>query len=451
MTTELTLAEQLSAVLALDTTTRQSNEQSHQTFNALFEFLEQCYPRVFGLSDIITVNEYSKVLTLKGKDSSEDPDLFVFHSDVVPVEQSSIAQWTYPPFSGEIARGYVWGRGALDNKGPLIAFFSALENLLRDNLELEKPLTIAIGHDEETGGHRGAAYISMYFKEKSLNFRCLYDEGMPILRELAEQAPQSIGLISTAEKGFLNARIRVIGTQGHAAMPPMQNCIERLCELVGKIKIHFNGEVAQSDIEKLKIYHDVKAMVAQNMTADASTSLVDSLFRHHPFFCAQAATTLTVTVLDGGVRQNVLPNSAEAVFHFRIVDGQSVDGILKELESFCSGEKEHVEVMSCSEPSRVSDTNCSAYTDMEEAMSEVFPEARVTSGTMIASSDAAHYLDVAENLYRFIPFNLSLGEVGLIHGVDERVSTEGLTSATEFYRRLLLKRNFSRKGRNICR
>ncbi len=442
MTTEFKLAEQLAAALALDTTTRESNEQPHRTFESFFELLEQCYPKVFGLSDIVTINDYSKVLTFKGKDNSEAPDLFVFHSDVVPVAQSSIDQWTFPPFSGEIAQGYVWGRGALDNKGPLITFFAALESLLQDKAELAKPLTIAIGHDEETGGHRGAAHIAAYFKENKLNFRCLYDEGTPIIRELTEQVPQPIGLISTAEKGFLNAKIRVAGTPGHAAMPPVQNCIERLCELVTQINSHFRDGMVQSDIEKLKIYNDFKVMAEQNMADDAATALVSSLFRHHPFFYAQAATTLTVTMFDAGVRQNVLPNLAEAVFHFRIVGGETVEDIIKVLEDYCSGEKECVEVISSSEPSRISASDCRGYIDMEAAMNEVFPDAQVTSGTMIASSDAAHYLDVAENLYRFIPFNLTLAEVGLIHGIDERVSTKGLVSATEFYRRLLLKRNF---------
>ncbi len=449
MASEIELAQHLSVALSFDTVTRRTNDDCHQSFIALFEALAQRFPLTFTTAEVVTVNQYAKVLHFGGLTDAR-PDLFVFHTDVVPVDQGSIEQWRYPPFSGEIADGAVWGRGALDNKGPMIAFLAALEQLLSDKVAFERPFSVAIGHDEETGGARGAAHINAYFQQTMQQFDCLYDEGTPIMTDLVAQIAAPIGLVSCSEKGFVNLKLEVRGQAGHGALPPEQNCIERLCQVIGEIKAEFATPVDNDEIAKLSFYRDMRQIANAFLSDDDSQRLLNKQFSHHPFFKAQSATTLTVTMLSGGIKQNVLPNKAQAVLHLRLSAGESVNATVARIQSLLQAELATLEVISASEPSRVSSSNCDGFNAISEAIATVFPKARIAEGAMIASSDAAHYPEVATNLYRFIPFELSLADLALLHGVNERVGTKAMVKAMQFYRHLLRRRMVA--GREaVCR
>ena len=134
-------------------------------------FLERAYPLMNSRLERETINDYALLYRWKGKDESKLPILLMAHIDVVPVAEGTLSEWKYPPFSGEIAEGYVWGRGAVDMKGSLIAIAEAVETLLEKGFVPERDVYISFGHDEEVMGESGAMDTAALLKERGIRKR----------------------------------------------------------------------------------------------------------------------------------------------------------------------------------------------------------------------------------------------------------------------------------------
>ncbi|MCC8143950.1 MAG: M20/M25/M40 family metallo-hydrolase [Tannerellaceae bacterium] len=174
-----------------------------EPFDRFKAYLPEAYPAIYEAMDTLTINTYGLVFHWKGKNASKKPILFLSHYDVVPVigyeddneeylpvdiifqpedtpapSSSTIhTSWDYPPFSGAIARGNVYGRGTLDMKCMLFSILEAADALLAEGFQPEQDIWFAFGHDEEVGGRQGALQIAAYFKEQNITFDAVYDEG----------------------------------------------------------------------------------------------------------------------------------------------------------------------------------------------------------------------------------------------------------------------------------
>ncbi len=134
-------------------------------FLGLHRMLEGMFPRLHSALKREYINEYSLLYTWIGKNPELDPLLLAAHIDVVPADPNGLKEWQYPPFSGQIAEGYVWGRGAMDNKCGVIGIMEAVEYLLKDNYQPDRTIFLAFGHDEEIGGRNGSAQIAEALKD----------------------------------------------------------------------------------------------------------------------------------------------------------------------------------------------------------------------------------------------------------------------------------------------
>jgi carboxypeptidase PM20D1 len=152
-------------------------------FRTFHRFLESTYPEVHHTLDRIVINDLSLLYKWQGSEQDMKPILLLAHQDVVPVDRETANKWTHDAFSGKIADGCVWGRGALDDKGSLIAIMEAVELLLKSNFTPRRSIFLAFGHDEEIGGRQGAARIADYLMEKNIGVAFALDEGMTILDE----------------------------------------------------------------------------------------------------------------------------------------------------------------------------------------------------------------------------------------------------------------------------
>ena len=145
--------------------------------------------------------------------------LLCSHYDVVPVlnydpsaPDAPLPGWDYPPFSGAVADGRIYGRGTLDMKGMLFSILEATDSLLAEGFRPERDVWIALGFDEETGGTQGALKIARYFEEQGIAFDAVYDEGGIIIAPGLGGIQRTAALVGTAEKGFSTIRITVRGT-----------------------------------------------------------------------------------------------------------------------------------------------------------------------------------------------------------------------------------------------
>jgi len=133
-------------------------------FSLLHAYLGQSYPRAH--SELELVGPASLLYTWKGEEPDLPPVVLMAHQDVVPIEPGTEGEWSYRPFGGEIAGGYIWGRGAMDDKGSLVAILEAVETLLARGFRPKRSIYLAFGHDEEVGGEAGAAAIAELLKSR---------------------------------------------------------------------------------------------------------------------------------------------------------------------------------------------------------------------------------------------------------------------------------------------
>ncbi|MFP8876500.1 MAG: M20/M25/M40 family metallo-hydrolase, partial [Myxococcota bacterium] len=139
-----------------------------EAFEALRAWLPRAYPHVYAALEVEEIGRDSLLMHWRGSDPKRSPYALLAHLDVVPVEAGSETLWEHPPFSGAVAAGYVWGRGAIDDKGPAIAMLEAIESLLEAGQLPPRSFYLALGGDEEVGGEQGAGAIASALESRGV-------------------------------------------------------------------------------------------------------------------------------------------------------------------------------------------------------------------------------------------------------------------------------------------
>src|SRR5213079_2886828 len=187
------LAQRLAGALRFKTVSYQDSTQfDAREFTGFQAYLRATFPRVHAALKLEKVNGYGLLYEWTGSDPNLPPIILLAHQDVVPVEPGTESRWTEPPFEGRIAGGYVWGRGALDDKGSLVGICEAVEHLLGAGAKPRRTLYLAFGYDEEVGGRRGAARIAELLASRNVQPEFVLDEGGALTNGLIAGV-QSIG------------------------------------------------------------------------------------------------------------------------------------------------------------------------------------------------------------------------------------------------------------------
>lgn len=306
--------------------------------------------------------------------------LFNAHLDVVPVGQESA--WTYPPFGGEIAGGRVYGRGAGDDKASVAAQVMAGVALARSRVELDGTIIVTAVADEETGGNLGAGYI---VREGHV------DADFVIVGE------QTRNQICVAERGAVGAQVTVYGATGHAAAPwEGANAIEGMGRVISVLR------------------EELWPLLAT---------------RTHPYL---RQSTAAITMISGGVKTNVIPDSCEMFIDRRIVPGETPEGTLAEIQllaeqALSSSAGLRVEVTArISRPARESDPDSMVGRALQEATRFLGKEP-VFDG-FFAGTDAKHFAPKGWPTLVVGP-----GDPSTAHTADEWVGIDEVLEATKIY------------------
>ena len=133
-----------------------------EQFEGFRQWLKETYPSVHRTLDYEQVSSASLLYRWRGRNRELKPCAFLAHMDVVPIENGTMDDWTYPPFDGAFETGVIWGRGANDMKNQLVALFETVETLLREGFSPERDIYLCIGHNEEVqvGERSGARAIA---------------------------------------------------------------------------------------------------------------------------------------------------------------------------------------------------------------------------------------------------------------------------------------------------
>ncbi|WP_394838025.1 M20 family peptidase [Pendulispora rubella] len=437
------VAEHLARALQFKTVSHaEPSEDDAAQFEGLQRYLAETYPKVHAALAREVIGGRALVYTWRGSDPSLRPILLAAHQDVVPVEPGTEGTWTHPPFEGMVADGFVWGRGAIDDKGSVVAILEAVEALLAEHVTPRRSVVIALGCDEEVGGMAGAKAMAASFAAKGMRFEYVLDEGSMVTHGIVPEASSPVALIGLTEKGMATIELAVDTPTGHSSMPPPRTSVGVLARAIDRLEAHpmpprltpMTRQLLEAIAPDLSFG---KRVVASNLWL--FSPLVVSAMTTHEASNAAVRTTTAPTVFHAGVRANVLPATARALVNFRILPGDTVEGVLAHAKQTVADDRVQVKLHDtfASDPPPVSTHDSPAFRAIEAAVRELFPEAIVAPTLVLGATDARHYTSLAEGVYHFSPFVVGPQDLPRVHGTDERTPVGGLATAVLFYERLL--------------
>jgi carboxypeptidase PM20D1 len=320
------VAQRLGLAIQLKTFSSANLEEIDPTpFRGLLNLLHTLYPMIDERLEKETFNEFGLLYTWKGSNPSLEPVCFMAHLDVVPADESEDSGWKYPPFSGTVAEGFVWGRGAIDCKGVLIGQLEALNNLLREGYQPLRTIYLAFGFDEENSGRNGAAQMAKTLQQRGVQLSFLLDEGGAVTTDQIKAVDRPVAAVGVSEKGFVTLRLHAKTASGHASMPPKRTAIGSLALALATLEA--NPFPQNLGVVQFMLSHLGKALPFFQRMALANTWLFGGLVRKQmasqPTMNAFTRTTLAPTVINGGQTSNVLPAEADALINLRIMEGET--------------------------------------------------------------------------------------------------------------------------------
>ncbi|TRM63311.1 carboxypeptidase S [Schizophyllum amplum] len=298
-------------------------------FGPFQDWLREAYPLVHANTILTRVNTWGLSYEWKGSDSSLKPILLMAHQDVVPVPEGSLAEWTYPPFSGHYDGKRIWGRGSHDDKSGLISIMTTLETLMEKGFRPARGIVLSFGFDEEASGLHGAKKLGPALLEKygKNSFAFLVDEG----GGFSEQYGTIVATPGIAEKGHLDVNVEVHSPGGHSRSQcsPAHTSIGILARLLVEYENNpFHFDLARTDplfgIFQCHAAHGealpeaLRKTVKKAAKSDgALKELQDVLFQERAFQSV-ITTSQALDMISGGVKSNALPEEASAIFNYRI-------------------------------------------------------------------------------------------------------------------------------------
>lgn len=436
-------AARLSGAIKFRTVSYENREQAPAAeFAGLHRHILDSFPKCREAMKIETVNGLSLLLEWTGRNAALPPLLFSAHQDVVPAPEEPSPGWTHGPFSGDIADGHVWGRGALDMKSGLFALLEAAESLITHGFVPERTVYFAFGHDEEIGGLSGAAKISELLSRRGIRLACVFDEGGAI-RTLPE-IPCPVGFIGISEKGYATVELTARGAGGHSAVPGNGGAIASLCSAVTKVE-----KMAQPvDLGPiLRLFKHIGRVLPYGRRFLLANSwlfapFLRSMLSRTPEMNAMIRTTAAPTIISGGIKENIIPDSARVVINFRLIPGDSAEKLVERVKKAVDDPR--IEVTSrfnFKEPPPVSPVDSFYFRSAEEAIYETCGESdfAVAPFIMLGASDSRHYVACSDAIYRFQYLKLLPEDARRVHGTDERISVSNYVEAIGYYMRLLVK------------
>lgn len=441
---EQDLAEGLAGALRFATISDADLRQfDYQPFYALQAYLQQRFPLTFTRLSLEKIGPASLLFRWDGKDADKAPILLLAHQDVVPVIPGTEEEWSYPPFGGTIAGGYIWGRGAIDDKASVLGILEAVERHLQEGFVPPRTVYLAFGHDEEVGGTNGALAIAGLLKERGIEPAFLLDEGSVIAKGMIPGVERRVALIGPGEKGYVSLKLSARGAGGHSSMPPSQTAAGAIARAVYRLEQNPFPVDLSYTVDFMRFLGDAQPFFQRMLFANAwlFSPILEKVLERDPTTNAGIRTTTAVTMLKGSVRDNVLPILASAVVNFRILPGETVDSVIERVNDIIADPNivvSHYDDFG-SNPSSVADTSSKGFQVLSEVIRQVSPQTLVAPRLVVVATDARHFDDVATNSYRFVGVEVGPHELAGIHGTDERVSMASYADAVKIYYALLAR------------
>ncbi len=412
------------------------SQEDDGEFEKLIDLLPGLYPHVFEVCTLTRFPGRALLFRWAGREPG-DPSVMMAHYDVVPTEDES---WEKPPFEGIIEDGVLWGRGALDTKVTFNGVLSAADLLIERGFTPEHDIYFAFSGGEEVNGP-GARNIVEYFRQQGIVPALVVDEGGAVVENVFPGVKEPCALIGIAEKGMLNLQYSVRSAGGHASAPLPHTPIGILSRACCKVENHpFPYHITKPAAEMFDTLGRHSTLLYRMIFANlwCFRGVLDAICKKSGGeLNALLRTTVAFTQMQGSRGRNVIPSKASMVSNIRLNPDDTMDSAIEYIRGIIDDDSVEIENMEGMNPSPVSETGCTAWNKVAEAVSGTWPGSIVSPYLMIQCSDSRHYGGLSDHVYRFSAMALTAEERSTIHGNNERIRVETVASAVEFYIRLM--------------
>ena len=369
--------------------------------------------------------------------SSAVPDpsralLLMGHLDVVGVDRS---KWKVEPFSGIIQDGYLYGRGAIDDKGMTVANLAVFIALKRSGARLDRDVIFLAEGDEEAGGAAGMTFAVEKHWDKIAAGFALNEGGRVILKN---GKVQYVG-VQASEKVMVDVDVVVTGTSGHASVPLKDNPVAHLASAIAKIStyegpIQFNS-VTRAYFDGLAPIEDeetgkwIRALQTSDRAEHAARFVSDA----NPTWNAMLRDTVTPTMLQAGIRPNVVPSEARGVLNVRLLPGNMIDALVAKLQQMVNDPQVKLEIEpGGGEAAPSSSLSSDLYASIARVAGKDFPSAPVLPYMSTGATDSTPLRMRAVQAYGLLPFPITQDDLSRMDGDNERIQLDNFRKGLEF-------------------
>ncbi len=414
----------------------------HEAFTGFHVFLEETFPKAHAVMERELVGGYSLMYRWPAKaGSTKKPIAFLGHMDVVPVPEFGLKDWIHPPYSGYIdENGIIWGRGAVDDKGMLMALLESVERLAGEGFMPDRDIYFMFGHDEELGGDNGALKMAALLKERGVQLEWAVDEGSAMVDGVIKGVNSPLALISLGEKGSVTLKFSAKGDGGHSSAPKDYTAASLAASAGVKVTENQYPLVLDDTLESMFTamapQMDFKnRLVIGNMWL--TKPLMKSELSKNPTIAAFMHTTTAFTMMKAGTKTNILPQYGEALVNYRIHPRDTVDGVAARAREIIADDRVEITKLGGREATSMSSVEGEGYKDIAASVHAVFGSLPVAPTLTVQGTDARHYYSVADNVYRFMPFVFEPDGLKKIHGTNEAISIEAMVSQVVYFEDLI--------------
>jgi acetylornithine deacetylase/succinyl-diaminopimelate desuccinylase-like protein len=358
--------------------------------------------------------------------------LLMGHLDVVGADKS---KWTVDPFGGVIKDGYMYGRGAIDDKGMTIANVAVMIALKRSGVRLTRDVILLAEGDEEDGGALGMKFAVEKHWDKIAAGFALNEGGRLVVKD---NKVQYLG-VQASEKVSVTVDVIATGTSGHASIPRADNPVTHLAAAVAKIStyetpVQFNS-VTRGYFSGLALVEDedTSKWMRALETPDRGDHAARYISAEDPVWNAMLRDTIAPTMLQAGIRQNVVPSEARAVLNIRLLPGNMVDPLLGKLKTLVNDPQIRFEVEpGAGESAPSSSLSSDLYASIGRVAAKQFPGTPVLPLMSTGATDSILLRLRTVQAYGLLPFPMMDNDFLRMHADDERIPIESFRKGIDF-------------------
>ena len=438
--TNAAYVEKLSRMVACKTVWRYDGENDAQ-FRRFYQVIEELFPNIAAKARKLTFGSGCFVYVIEGKNAAKNI-MLMSHHDVVDGSED----WKTDPFQPVEKDGWLYGRGTIDTKTPLFAELQAVEELLAEGYEFDGiNLYIGSSNNEEVCGD-GMVLATEYFRNQGIRFYAVIDEGGAITEGQIPGVKCKSAVVAVHEKSRHLFRCKAeLDAKGHGGFGGSKDsAIERLSRFIAEV----SGK--KDKIYKGTFYPEVRATFERHVPYMAFpmnvlfgniglfAPVIKKIMMGIPAASAMLSTGLSFTTITAGDTRDpqIKAKAAESTLFLRCIREEDLYEGLKTIRKI--GEKYGVTVEEIARDyCQPTDFQGEAYKTVEALLHENFPDVAVVPFLLTAGTDARHFTDVADNILRFAPIDLSKKQFATIHAADEHIGIENIGQCVVFYKDLV--------------